>query len=271
MLVALMEKERILAGLAEKGRAYFCPGCSQEVTVKKGRKIIHHFAHKPPVSCSWAAGETQLHLKAKELLYLHFKAEGRFVEIEYPIADRQLRADVLVSARNGQSVAFELQHSTISPDEIEHRTSLYFQHRVALTWLPLIRLEKLEFERTMSGGIVKRYSPKPFERWIHGFNFGHIWYFDPESAQLWHGKFDKCMIDVPYNEWYESGGHHVSVGGYEKISKRWKKLTLTGPFFLNDVTFTIKPRPEAKIGAHWYPKGAILAIESKMKEDVVAG
>lgn len=265
MLVALLEKNRIVANLAQKGFAYFCPGCAQEVTLKKGRKVVHHFAHKPPVSCSWAAGETQQHLKAKEIFYFFFKEQGRAVDIESPLAGNLLRADVLVTATNGQRVAFELQHSTISPDEIERRTSLYFQNGIVLVWLPLIKLDKLDFERAPHGGVVKRYTPKPFERWLHGFNFGEIWYFDPECAHLWHGKFEKSMIEVPVSEWYESGGNHVSVGGYERISKRWKKLTLTGPFSLNEVAFKFKFRAETRMAKHWYPQGTILSIDAARK------
>lgn len=261
MLVALLEQQRIVAAGAKKGPTYYCPGCAQEVILRQGRKVIHHFAHKPPVSCSWAMGETKLHLRAKELFYEFFKGQGRQVDIELPLAARQLRADVFVTGNNNQQVAFELQHSSIGPTEIEQRTSLYFQHGITLIWIPLFRPDKLDFERSKDGMIVKRYSPKPFERWIHGFNFGHIWYFDPENSHLWHGKFEKSMIDVPVSEWYESGGEHVSVGGYERISKRWKKLMLCGPYPLEAVVFKIKRREESRFGTHWYPGGNILSIE----------
>lgn len=252
--------------MATKGPIYHCPGCGQEVVLKQGRRVIHHFAHKPPVSCSWAAGETLLHLRAKEAFYAFFKAKEIPVEIELPLASKRLRADVHVTGKNGKPIVFELQHSSITPDEIEKRSSLYFQQGITLIWLPLFRPGKLNGEPRKGGIVVKRYTPKPFERWLHGFNFGQIWYFDPENVRLWHGKFDKSVIDVPVSEWYETGGNLVSVGGYERISKRWKELTLTGPFSLDFVIFKVKKRNEMRMGKYWYPGGNILSIEAKERD-----
>jgi hypothetical protein len=251
----------MIASLATKGPTYHCPGCGEEVILKQGRKVIHHFAHKPPVTCSWAAGETTLHLKAKEAFYEHFKRLGMNVEVEYPLNAGRLRADVYVIGKNGKPVVFELQHSSILPGEIERRTNEYFKLGITLIWVSVFKPGKLDGKQTRTGMVVERYTPKPFERWLHGFNFGKIWYFDPENASLWHGRFDKSMIDVPVSEWYESGGTHVSVGGYSRISKRWKKLTLTGPFQLDQVRYEIKRRDETRLGGHWYPAGSLLNIE----------
>lgn len=261
MLVALLEQERILASLASKGPTYYCPGCSEEVILKKGRKVIHHFSHKPPVTCNWAAGETSLHLGAKEAFYNFFNAKGIPVEIELPLASKQLRADVHVIGRNGTPTVFELQHSSIALDEIERRTRLYFQEGIALTWIPLIQPEKLNGEVRNGKIVIKRYTPKPFERWLHGFNYGHIWYFDPKNIQLWHGTLEKSMIDVPVSEWYEEGGNLASAGGYTRISKRWKKLTLTGPISLDAVAFKTKKREMTALGKYWYPSGKIVSIQ----------
>lgn len=262
MLIALLDQTRVIASFATKGSTYHCPGCGQEVVLKQGRRVIHHFAHKPPVMCSWASGETTLHLKAKEAFYTHFTERGLSVEVEYPLNGGKVRADVYVIGKNGKPVVFELQHSSITPDEIERRTNEYFKLGIALVWVPLFRPGKLNSELLGSNAVVvERYTPKPFERWLHGFHFGKIWYFDPENSQLWHGRFDKSIIEVPVSEWYESGGNHVSVGGYSKISKRWKKLTLTGPFQLDQVKYVIRNRQGTKLGKYWYPGGSLLDIE----------
>lgn len=265
VLVAHLGQSRVVAAEVEKGPTYNCPECGQEVILKKGRTVTHHFAHKPPVSCSFAQGETKMHLRAKELFYEFFKAKGLPVDIELPLASGKLRADVHITTTSGSSVVFELQHSSISPDEIERRTGHYFNTGVALTWIPLFKPWKLDWEPSGddTGLIIKRYSPKPFERWLHGFNYGEIWYFDPENARLWKGKFDKYTIEVPVSEWYESGGNLVSVGGYDRISKRWKKLTLTGPFKLDEVTFKLKTRENARIGKYWYPGGQVVSISAQ--------
>lgn len=51
MLIALLNQTRITAAAAERGREYRCPNCSKPLVLKKGRVVIHHFAHKPPVLC----------------------------------------------------------------------------------------------------------------------------------------------------------------------------------------------------------------------------
>lgn len=47
MLVALNEeKERVLATTALRKIKYFCPVCGKQVILKRGLKVISHFAHK---------------------------------------------------------------------------------------------------------------------------------------------------------------------------------------------------------------------------------
>ncbi len=47
MLVALNEeKERVLATTALRKTQYFCPVCGKQVILKRGLKVISHFAHK---------------------------------------------------------------------------------------------------------------------------------------------------------------------------------------------------------------------------------
>lgn len=261
MLVALMGQTRVIAAAAEKGPDYVCPGCRQPVILRKGRKVIHHFAHRPPTSCNFASGETHLHLLAKQT-FLEFlrNQRGANAEVEYPLAGGRLRADVFVVGRNGRPVAIELQHSSITLDEIERRTSAYMNAGVALLWLPLFRPSRLNWEHRAGGLAVARYSPKPFEKWLHGFNFGCIWYFDPENARLWRGKFEKSMIEVPVSEWYEPGGDHVVVGGYEKISKRWRRLELAGPYPLDAIEYRVEPRSASNKGTHRYPAGRVLKL-----------
>lgn len=46
MLVALNEeKERVLATTALRKIKYFCPVCGKQVILKRGLKVISHFAH----------------------------------------------------------------------------------------------------------------------------------------------------------------------------------------------------------------------------------
>lgn len=262
MLVALINGQRIHAGLAQKGEIYYCPGCHQEVTLKKGAKVIHHFAHKPPVTCSWATGETKAHLGAKSLLMNYFRDLGYQAEVEYPVGSQ--RADVHVLGRNGPNI-FEVQHQPITPSEIATRTAAYFQAGAAVTWLALIDIAKNEgkAKRTSDGYVIERYSPKPFERWLHGFNFKEIWFIDVATGMLWKGRFESSLIEVPYSEWHVSGGGTESAGGYARVSKRWKKLFLSGPYPLSAIQFGRKARQSGVVGSHVYPAGNRVTMTPK--------
>lgn len=76
MLVAELDGGRIDAFSAERGPTYHCPKCRGEVVLKKGRKVVHHFAHKPPTECTWATGETRAHMEAKVLVWDALKVRG---------------------------------------------------------------------------------------------------------------------------------------------------------------------------------------------------
>ncbi|MTH94783.1 competence protein CoiA, partial [Roseibium sp. RKSG952] len=118
---------RISALAALRGAEYRCPACRGLLILKKGRRVVHHFAHKPPTNCTWAKGETQAHLRAKTELAQSFTGRGIRAEVEFVVetltGDR--RADVMAWKPNGFQVAFELQHTPISVNEIEARAFSY--------------------------------------------------------------------------------------------------------------------------------------------------
>ncbi|MGA3954069.1 competence protein CoiA [Ralstonia nicotianae] len=253
MLVAHMNGLRVFARDALKGPTYHCPDCRTEVVLKKGLKVIHHFAHKPPVTCSWAIGETAAHMLSKQLFLDYFRSLPRHADVEWPVGNQ--RADVYAVGQSGHGYVFEMQHQPITEQEIARRTAAYFQSGVAVGWLPLINVAKLHGVKTATGYVVARYSPKPFEKWLHGFNFKEIWYVEPSTGNLWKGRFDKALLDVPYSEWRVSGGGTEWAGGYSYPSKRWRRLTLTGPFKLEKMRISSRFRKASAVGAHTYPQG----------------
>lgn len=107
---------------AERGFDYFCPGCGFEVTLKKGERVIHHFAHKPGADCDFATGETVRHMEMKEVIA---DGLGDCAELEVPVLGRR-RADVLISG-NGERIVVECQHSPLSVEEVERREFDYNQ------------------------------------------------------------------------------------------------------------------------------------------------
>ena len=66
MLKASTTNKEVLSMEVEKEDGpFFCPSCRGKVILKKGRIKIPHFAHKPPVTCIYGKGESEIHYKAK--------------------------------------------------------------------------------------------------------------------------------------------------------------------------------------------------------------
>lgn len=245
MLVALHQDQRVDALGAAKGLPYSCPNCKTEVVLKQGRIVIHHFAHKPPTDCSWATGETREHLLAKTVIRDAFRARNYQAEYEVEVlsgaGDR--RADVLLTNSNGTRVAIEIQHTPILYDAIERRTNGYAAAKVPVIWLGILSPKMKESAITSNGALViEQYVIRPWEKWAHAYYFKELWYIDPTDQTLWQGKFYDYDIKVAHSSWYNEYGEEQSVGGYSRVSKKWKTLTLTGPMPLSKVGIGIKSR-----------------------------
>ena len=241
MLVGLLEGQRIDAFGASKGPRYSCPNCSAEVVLKKGRIVMHHFAHKPPTDCSWASGETREHLLAKTVIRDAYRKKGYEADYEVEIlsggGDR--RADVLLTNRKGVKVAIEIQHTPILYDAIERRTAAYVAASVPVMWIGILSSKMKEEATAIKGGLqIEQYVIRPWEKWAHAYCFKELWYLDPEKQTLWKGQFSDYTIDVESSSWYNEHGEEQYGGGYSRVSKKWKTLTLIGPV----------PLIEAKIG-----------------------
>lgn len=259
MLIANLKRERIEAFFAERGPEYRCPECDGVVILKKGRKVIDHFAHKPPTDCSWATGETRAHLEAKLLVANALTKRGLRAEVEFVVntlpGDR--RADVMAWSSNGRQIAFELQHSPIDLDEIEARASSYVRAGVAQIWIPFLKASVWNDGEPRAGGwFVKRYSPRPFERWVHGFNGEQgMWMYDPPRKKFWRGRLAGHRIYVEETTWYSEGGVQNYGGGYHRWSKRFKELTLDGPYDAERLLINIEARRAFATKDYSWPAG----------------
>lgn len=138
MLVAeTLDHERVIACDAIRGVDYYCPECRSPVLLRSGMVKVPHFAHKPEQSCGYDAGETDLHRTAKLQMYrtlqaLELAGAVSTVEIEHRIGRR--RAD-LVFCIGSQTVAVEVQASSIGVDLLLKRTIDYSQAGAAVLWL----------------------------------------------------------------------------------------------------------------------------------------
>jgi len=262
MLIGRWEHGRIEAADAERGPDYVCPNCERPLVLKKGAIKVHHFAHKPPFTCAWSSGETQAHLRAKSLLRDGFVGRGLRAEVEVSVLSEggDRRADVLVWSKDeSRTAAIEVQHTPLDFDGITRRTKAYMAAKTPVAWVGLLG-PKVWDNAKQSGShwVVDRYSVRPWERWAHTYGMGELWYIDPDAGQLWRGELKAHIIEVPVSSFYDQYGQEESYGGYDRISRRWRKLLLHGPYERSQVG--LKTHRRKAYASKYYAVPAGLAV-----------
>lgn len=208
MLCAVLQSdnETLTAFSASKDQAPFlCPECKAIVILRKGRKRIHHFAHRPPVTCQYGAGETEAHRLCKVSIYNHLVTKPN---VRNPALERYMktvRPDV--SARiSGVPVAIEVQISNLPIDTVIHRTQEYTRRGIYILWLA-------QWRPSLDSG---RYSPSMWERWLHAAYLGRIYYWK-EGLSVIPYHMAPYSTYVEEKEWGSE-----SSGGYWRKSTRFK-------------------------------------------------
>ncbi|HEA3935761.1 TPA: competence protein CoiA [Staphylococcus aureus] len=132
MLVALNEeKERVLATTALRKTQYFCPVCGKEVILKRGLKVISHFAHKHLAEQKCFNNESIKHYKSKLILAQMIQQQGCKVEIEPFLKEIKQIPDILINNK----YVIELQYSPISYKQILQRTEGLKKMGYKVSWL----------------------------------------------------------------------------------------------------------------------------------------
>ena len=71
---------------------------------------------------------------------------------------------------------------------------------------------------------------------MHGFNGKNgMWMYDPNEKAFWLGRLAGHRTYVEESSWFSEGGEENYGGCYWKYSKRYKELTLEGPFKIEDL------------------------------------
>lgn len=262
MLVGSLNGKPIDALGAIRGLNYLCPNpkCNSQLILRQGRQVVHHFAHKPP-RCDWASSETPEHREAKRALLDSLKSRGLRAEAEFIVdtlpGDR--RADVMAWRPDNQMVAFELQHSAISLDEIERRAASYARAGIAQIWIPFLRDKFVSASKKEGGFIeIERYTPRPFERWVHLLhNKDGMWMYCPSRKSMWLAFLKPTQLYREETSWYSESGEEMSSGGYSYPSKRYCDLTLWGPFNLNALKVRINSIKSRRVENYNLPTAKI--------------
>ena len=225
MLVAIRKEtaQRELARDALKpGAPWSCPQCGDDVILKKGVVRVHHYAHRPTAPfCEHGAGESEEHLRCKLAIYdqLRVHSSVSFCEMEWDL--KIARPDVFVKI-NGAPVAIEVQRSSLTLDQIATRTSNYATLGAAVLWVCLWREE-------LAG---PRIAPSVWEKWLHAAYFGRVYYWRDDHVVPIH--FGEYRLSVPVKSWHDSDGSERTAGGYDKRSKRWRRVVGGQPLSIAD-------------------------------------
>lgn len=213
MLTATRQSDntKVLARQTEKVDAPFsCPRCVGEVILRKGQIKVHHFAHKPPVTCSLGQGETEQHLRAKLAIYDALLPKENVTDLEIEEDFGTSVADIFARI-DGKPVAVEIQRSALSVNDIVARTRNYHRLGIAVLWVGVLS----------SNLSTEQYSPRAWEKWCHAAYFGRVYYWESgESFLAVH--FDPFDLYVNESSWHDSSGYEQSAGGYYRTSKRWR-------------------------------------------------
>lgn len=213
MLCALIKNNttKVVAWeVAKQDGPFECPECRDVVIVRKGSIRVHHFSHKPPVTCAYGTGEKEIHRQCKKTIFDILSTAPKTKNFEMERSLKTVRPD-LSGRINGVPIAIEVQISNLDISTVVKRTAEYTRRGIALLWLAQWTDSLYE----------ARYSPRLWERWLHGAYMGRVYYWVSDAFVV-PVHFSDYTSWVESSEWYDSSGEFHESGGYDKVSKRYR-------------------------------------------------
>ena len=117
----------------KKGLSVRMGCCGAPGHLRISKKGTRHFYHAVDTGCHYEQ-ESREHLEIKYQIYRICKSENWETYVEFPSSDRNWISDVYAT-RDGRNVVFEIQISTISPDDLEERDAKYRAEGIESYWL----------------------------------------------------------------------------------------------------------------------------------------
>ncbi|MGB4661755.1 MAG: competence protein CoiA family protein [Mobilitalea sp.] len=207
MYIAIdQDNNRVYIDDAILGRDYFCPACTERLSMRCGEKRHHYFAHFPGSICmdSWD-GQYDMSDWHRDWQNL-FPTKNQEVLVQ--LGEIKHRADVLI----GKTI-IEFQHSPMSTETFNKRNAFYHDLGYKVVWV-FDLVEECEESKitqdTDAEGIVLEWKrPRNTFNWYDIKN-GQIELF----LQL-HEEGEKCLIKV-YDTAAEGFSRFTASGWYSK-------------------------------------------------------
>lgn len=271
MLVAERDGLLIEARDAERAGVFVCPDCGRDLILRRGEVKVAHFAHKPPVVCREARGETPEHHWAKAALRDAFSARGLKAALERRIVGEpaERRSDVVVWSPAGRAVAIEVQRSIMPLAEVRRRTASYLAAGLPVVWVSV--LERAVADRVAGaearipageiageGGLfLDRLPLAAWARFAAWLIYGRSYWLDPRREALWFGRLElaRTFAEPFLRDDPENGA--VAVGGRWRSMKSRVDLRLYGPVPLADLKLVPHRRRAARLGTVDLPAGPV--------------
>lgn len=222
---------KVVADPALRGGAFACPKCREDVTLKAGRIVAAHFAHRAMAVCDWA-GESAVHLKTKLAirdavaadLAARGVAQNYDLDLEHDLGP--VRPDVWLRGRTtGRQVGVEVQASALTAESILERTARYRALCAYVLWV--VPFDPARFLKTGRDG-VRRFAEvrlKTYERIVAQMGFKTLLAWDL-SGTFPPGFLALKLSDTwgADSEFYAEGGELQSFSGRRrKTVKRVEK------------------------------------------------
>lgn len=205
---------------SQKNGPFVCLQCNEEVILKTGRLRVNHFAHANPIACKFAEGESDTHRRCKLEIYLALQKLPQVTDLALELPLGAVRPDIYTKI-SGVPVAIEVQISSLSVETIMRRTIGYAREGIHVLWL-------LQWTPKL---LSTKYTPKPWEKWIHAAYFGRVYYWT-KALTVESYRFEPTVKIVPRSSWYSRAAEKLTVGGYVKQSKRYRTPVHVGTFNL---------------------------------------
>lgn len=151
-----------LAKRHKKGLAVTMPCCGAPGHLRRSRRGTQHFYHAAGAGCGYGE-ESPEHLELKHRIYRACKDAGWETHVEYPAPDRSWIADVC-AVNDGRKVAFEIQISSISPEELAERDRKYRDAGIESYWLLDDYLGRSKDFASAYESLLREGDPRPGER-----------------------------------------------------------------------------------------------------------